>query len=169
MYLRTILKANRKAWATATLADSSPVQLYLASLSPRSDGQACFLINISYKTNMGHSAAQGQGCRAAGSSVLSFHFQMPQHFFSLQQIEPHVPLGLWQRCHQPRPSETSWLLLTGGSGGRWFPESSSKRCWDSRRPILPSHQQETSWPSLKRNCHLFSKYRPILAISFSMY
>lgn len=92
--------------------------------------------------------AQNEGCRAAGSSVLSFHFQMPQHFFALQKIKPRVPLGLGQQCHQPRPSETSWLLLTGGSGGIWFPESSPSAVGTGEDPSsLPINKRPADWAS----------------------
>lgn len=104
---------------------------------------------------------QSQGCRAAGSSVLSLHFQMPQHSSTLQQVKPCVPLGLWQEAIN------HVLLLRSGSNGRWFPDGSQ----------VLSGQQKTHLPSPSTRSWLAEPqeelpltpqicYRSILAVSF---
>lgn len=130
---------------------SYKITLWILFLSKSCQPHLCPL--LTFPTAMRHLH------RAKAAELLAHQFwlciRMPLHFFTFQQIKPHIPLGLWQWCHQPHHSEGS--CQTGLVVGD-IPENSPKCCWDRRRSIFPSHQQETSCLSPRRNCHWFSKY-----------
>lgn len=132
---------------------SSKITLWILCLSKSCQSHLCPL--LTFPTAMRHLH------RAKAAELLAHQFwlciQMPLHFFTFQQIKPHIPLGLSQWCHQPHHSEGSCQMgLVVGD----IPENSPKCCWDTpTRDQLTEPQEELPL--------ILKIHKSILALSFS--